>query len=253
MMPIGLAVVNLRPTWDSPDQVPSSFTCLAVHQAVLGSELRDRRPHRVYVGVARTTICGKPSLPLEISTFSLDQRWVKGAYLWSDVAESGMNLARSCRREPTSTVFLGTYEHTLDDKGRVSLPSRFRDLLAAGGDARLVVTTNVDPNACCLVAYSVPEWQAFHEKIAGLPQFEPSVIRLRRLFVAGASECPVDRQGRILIPPFHREYAALKDTVLFAGLGTTIEIWDRGAWEAERSDAKQNLSDINGALAQFGL
>ena len=62
-----------------------------------------------------------------------------------------------------------------------------------------------------------------------------------------------DRQGRILLPPFHRDYAALKDTVLFAGLGTSIEMWDRSLWQQEREAAKNQLGEINSALAQFGL
>ena len=87
----------------------------------------------------------------------------------------------------------------------------------------------------------------------GLPQFDESVIRLKRLHIAGATECSVDRQGRILIPPMLREYAGLNQSVLFAGLGTNIEIWDRPRWENERSKAKENLVEINETLARLGL
>ena len=97
------------------------------------------------------------------------------------------------------------------------------------------------------------EWQSFHEKIATLPQFDPSVVRLRRLHIAGAFECSPDRQGRILIPSFHREYAELSTQVLFAGLGTSIEVWDSARWRAEHDAAKGQLNEINAALAQFGL
>jgi MraZ protein len=150
-------------------------------------------------------------------------------------------------------MFLGTYEHNLDPKGRVQLPSRFREVLTASGDPRLVLTTNVDPSGRCLVGYSYGEWLAFQEKIASLPQFEESVIRLKRLTVAGASELTPDKQGRILIPPVLREYAALGGTVLVAGMGNCIELWDTELWRTEHERARQNLPAINATLAQFGL
>jgi MraZ protein len=152
-----------------------------------------------------------------------------------------------------SPLFLGTYEHQLDDKGRVSLPARFREALSTSGDARLVLTTNVDPGGSCLVAYPIQEWQSFQERIAALPQFDEAVIRLKRLHVAGASECAPDRQGRILIPPVLREYAGLKGQVVFAGLGANLEIWDRVRWEEERRQAKESLGAINEAIARLGL
>lgn len=150
-------------------------------------------------------------------------------------------------------MFLGSYEHLMDDKGRVSLPARFREALSTSGDARLVVTTNVDPGGQCLVAYPIKEWQAFQERIAALPQFDEAVIRLKRLHVAGATECAPDRQGRILIPPILRDYAGLKSQILFAGLGSSLEIWDRARWDEERARAKENLAEINQAIARLGL
>ena len=116
-------------------------------------------------------------------------------------------------------MFLGTYEHTLDAKGRIALPQRFRELSSGNGDARLILTPNVDPGVRCLTAYPLVEWQAFQEKIAALPQFDENVILLRRLHIAGAAECSLDRQGRILIPPLLRDYARLRNAVVFAGLG----------------------------------
>jgi MraZ protein len=141
----------------------------------------------------------------------------------------------------------------MDGKGRVSLPARFREVLSASGDSRLVLTTNVDPGVQCLVAYPILEWQAFQERIANLPQLDEAVIRLKRLHIAGASECSPDRQGRILISPMLREYAGLSGHVLFAGLGSSIEIWDRKRWEEERARAKDSLVQINEALARLGL
>ena len=150
-------------------------------------------------------------------------------------------------------MFLGAFEHTLDSKGRLSLPARYRELLAAQGDLRLIVTCNVDPGAACLVGYTPSEWSGFQQRINDLPQFDEHVIRLKRLHVAGATECVADRQGRIFLPSFLREYAALKSSVIFAGLGKQLEIWDRERWQAEREQAKKSLPEINQALARFGL
>lgn len=150
-------------------------------------------------------------------------------------------------------MFLGSFEHSIDAKGRVSLPMRFRELLSSSGDGRLVLTINVDPGGQCLVAYPIPEWQAFQERIAGLPQFDENVILLKRLHIGGASEVSLDRQGRILVPPMLREYAELRNQVVFAGLGSTVELWDRGRWEAQREVAKKSLPRINDALARLGL
>jgi MraZ protein len=141
----------------------------------------------------------------------------------------------------------------MDEKGRLSLPARFREILATLGDSRLILTTNVDPGCQCLVAYPNQEWQAFQDRIAGLPQFDEAVIRLKRLHIAGATECSPDRQGRILIPSVLRDYARLKTGVLFAGLGKNIEIWDKEHWEEERKRAKENLTSINEAIARLGL
>jgi len=150
-------------------------------------------------------------------------------------------------------MFLGSYEHVIDGKGRISIPARFREVLSTQGDSRLVVTTNVDPAGQCLVVYPIHEWQSFQQRIADLPQFDASVIRLKRLHVAGATECSMDRQGRILIPPVLRDYAGLKSHVLFAGLGSNVEIWDKERWQDERERAKQSLPEINDAIARLGL
>lgn len=140
-------------------------------------------------------------------------------------------------------LFRGTHEHAIDDKGRTSVPASFRELLAARGDAHLVVTTNLD-EAACLVAYPPGEWQALYQRIATLPRFDERAIRLRRLFVAGAAECPIDAQGRILVPPTLREYAGLARDVIWAGTGREMEIWDRRRWAEEQRRNKAERAAI---------
>src|SRR5262245_10763825 len=117
-------------------------------------------------------------------------------------------------------MFRGLYEHSIDGKGRTSLPVHFREVLAAepnGDKDSLIITTGIDR---CLVAYPLPEWRAFEAKLAGLSQFDPAVVQLKRIYVAGATECPIDKHGRLLIPPMLREYAKLEGEVVWAGMVT---------------------------------
>ena len=124
--------------------------------------------------------------------------------------------------------FTGVYQHQIDAKGRTSLPSRFREVLAAQGADKLFVTTDLFD--ACLQAYAPAQWTAFTEKVAALSQFDPSVRLLVRSFVAPAQECPVDKVGRILIPPPLREHAGLADEVTWAGTVERIEIWSPARW-----------------------
>src|SRR5258708_20307293 len=95
-------------------------------------------------------------------------------------------------------MFRGHFEHAIDAKGRTSLPSRFRDVLAATGDARLVLTPS--PFDDCLHLFPMKAWEEFEAKIAALPQFEPNVIKLRRLYVSAAVDREADKQGPVLVP-----------------------------------------------------
>src|ERR1019366_7703633 len=103
-------------------------------------------------------------------------------------------------------MFRGRYEHTIDAKGRTSVPARYRDVLDAISERRIVLTSALDP---CLAAYTMPEWTAFEERLAKMPQFDRAVQKLKRIYVSGAVECEIDDSGRILIPPVLREHAHL--------------------------------------------
>jgi MraZ protein len=147
-------------------------------------------------------------------------------------------------------VFRGRYEHQIDQKGRTSLPARFREILAARGDERVIITCGLDP---CLVAYPVAEWQAFEERLAKLPRFEPHVVRIKRLYVSGAIETPVDKNGRILLPPTLRAHAGLERDILFAGMVDHIEIWSRERFRADAQATDEERAVLAKALADLGL
>ena len=147
-------------------------------------------------------------------------------------------------------MFRGRYEHTIDAKGRTSVPARYRDALSAANERRIVVTSALDP---CLVAYAPAEWAAFEEKLARLPQFDRAVQKLRRIYVSGAVECDFDDVGRILVPPTLREHASLKKDVLWAGAGRYAELWDKEAWQRHFETTDDEKRDIASRLAELGL
>lgn len=150
-------------------------------------------------------------------------------------------------------MFRGRYEHAIDAKGRTSLPSRFRDVLVASGESKLVLTTGIDP---CLVAYPMAEWIAFEDRLARLPQFDPEVAMLRRIYVSGAVECDLDKLGRMVIPATLRDHAQLSRDGLWAGMGKHVELWAKEKFEAIRTHAladDQKRAQILRRLAELGL
>ncbi len=148
-------------------------------------------------------------------------------------------------------MFRGRYEHTIDQKGRTSLPVRYREVLASIGEKRVVLTSSIDP---CLVAYTMPEWLAFEDKIGKLSQFDRAVQKLRRIYLSGAIECEVDDSGRVLVPPTLREHAKLTKEVLWAGAGKYAELWDKKTWhEATEIASDEERAQMAARLAELGL
>jgi MraZ protein len=141
-------------------------------------------------------------------------------------------------------VFRGRYEHAIDGKGRTSLPSRFREVLVASGDERLVITTGLEPH---LVAYPWSEWLAFEDRLSRLPQFDRQVAMLRRIYVSGAVEVLPDKNGRILIPATLRAHAGLEREALWAGMGRHAELWSKSRFEALRT----SVLDDDGASVEM--
>jgi MraZ protein len=146
-------------------------------------------------------------------------------------------------------VFRSRYEHTIDAKGRLSVPARFRELLTERYDERLVVT-NFDR---CLVAYPYSEWQAIEEKLGSLSMVSPEVTAFTRFFISGATECEIDKLGRILIPQVLRDYAKLEKDVVIAGQLRKFEIWSKALWEEELNQSRAQLERLRGAVAHLGL
>lgn len=145
-------------------------------------------------------------------------------------------------------MFRGHYEHAIDAKGRTSIPARFRDVLAAENDFRLVVTPALfDP---CLHVYPMKAWEELETKIGALSQFDANVVAFRRKYLSAAVDAEIDKAGRILIPPNLREYADLEKEVLWAGMGKTAELWSRARWKNAQQMSEADLQQFKAALSE---
>jgi len=134
-------------------------------------------------------------------------------------------------------MFLGEFIHTIDEKGRLTVPAKFRADLAAG----LVVTRGIDR---CLAIYPMGEWERLAERVSALPLTDRRARAFRRLVFANASDAIPDRQGRVLIPPRLREYAGLDSEVIVTGLDTYVEVWSVDAWNQERERVEGDEADV---------
>jgi MraZ protein len=143
-------------------------------------------------------------------------------------------------------MFLGEYQHTLDAKGRVSLPAKFRAEMTGS----LVVSKGLDG---CLYVHSADEHRRFEESLISASDFDSRMRRLRRFFVAGADTVELDSAGRISLSPVLREYAGLKKDVAVTGNGNRIEIWDAEAWATYNGEAEGSIEDLAEELAKAGL
>lgn len=130
-------------------------------------------------------------------------------------------------------MLLGEYQHTLDTKGRVTIPAKLRGELAAG----LVVTRGFDKN---LVAYPLSEWEALATKIMQRPLSDRNSRDFRRRFFSNATDLVPDRQGRILLPANLREFAGIDSDVVIAGMFDHIELWDKQTWTSVRESVESN-------------
>ncbi|MBI2090595.1 MAG: division/cell wall cluster transcriptional repressor MraZ [Deltaproteobacteria bacterium] len=138
-------------------------------------------------------------------------------------------------------MFRGSYQHTVDSKGRLSIPAKFREVLLGKGDDRIVITNFVVDGARCLDVYPLDEWMRFEEQIQSKPKFERRMVLFQNYYLSGACECLVDKQGRILIPPLLRQYANLKRDVVLVSALEKFRVWDQEAWKKMFAEAEEKL------------
>jgi len=148
-------------------------------------------------------------------------------------------------------MFRGSSVHTIDSKGRIIVPARFREIIKAD-DNNGIMISRMDSG---LVAYTHTEWRKIETRILSLAEKSDNMRRFRRVFIGGAFECPCDKQGRILIPPMLRQYAELSREIVLVGVLDHFEIWSREKWEKENLHMEKDMKkeEVRNEIAKLGL
>ncbi len=150
-------------------------------------------------------------------------------------------------------MFRGRFEHTIDSKGRISIPAKFREVLLGKSDDRIVITNFVVDETRCLDVYPIDEWVQLEEEIRKKPKFDRRMVMLQNYYLAGACECAVDKQGRILIPPLLRSYAGLNRDVVLVSALEKFRVWDGEVWKKVFADSEVKLMRDPDFLGDLGL
>ena len=162
------------------------------------------------------------------------------------VVEHRSSEAKVRQNASEQHMFIGEYNHNIDDKGRLSVPVKFRGDLAKGA----VVTRGLDAS---LFLLPLEEWGKLADKLAGLPLGQANSRAFARLMLAGAMDVSLDKQGRFIIPDYLREYAGLKKKVVLVGVNTRLELWDSEAWDEYRRKTEQDAESIAEQLGDLGI
>jgi MraZ protein len=142
-------------------------------------------------------------------------------------------------------MFRGINGINVDAKGRMTMPTRYRERLLLDSHGTVVLT--IDTEEKCLLVYPLPEWESIERKLAALPSFNPAARRIQRLLIGHATDVEIDNQGRILLPPLLREYAGLDKKAVLVGQGRKFELWDESQWEGRRSRWLEEESNSDGS------
>ncbi len=152
-------------------------------------------------------------------------------------------------------MFRGLNAVNLDTKGRIAIPTRYREQLQQDCESHLVVT--IDTESSCLLLYPLYEWEIIEAKVQALPSFNQTARRIQRLLIGHATEIDMDGNGRILLPPLLRDYANLEKRTMLVGQGRKFEIWDEQQWHRERerwlSEEATNVDDLPDELKNISL
>lgn len=143
-------------------------------------------------------------------------------------------------------MFIGEYNHSLDEKGRMNMPVKFRSDLTGGA----VVTRGLDH---CLFVYPKQEWKLMASRLAALPISQKNSRAFARLMLAGAWDVMLDGQGRVMIPEYLRHYASIEKHIIVAGLYNRIEIWDEDAWREYKDTAEKGSDEIAESMGSLGI
>lgn len=143
-------------------------------------------------------------------------------------------------------MFMGEFEHNIDEKGRMIIPAKFRDELGS----TFVLTRGLDQ---CIFGYPLEEWKILENKLKMLPFTKKDARAFTRFFFSGATECQLDKQGRVNIPPTLRKYAELEKECTIIGVSNRIEIWNKEIWESYYSESEESFAEIAESLIDFEM
>jgi len=143
-------------------------------------------------------------------------------------------------------MFLGEYQHSLDAKGRIIIPAKFREELGV----KFIATKGLDN---CIFLYPLEEWRTVEDKLRALPFTRSDVRSFARFFLSGASELDMDKQGRIVLPPNLRDYAAISKDLIVIGVGSRVEIWATDSWSQYNRVAESSYEEIAENLVGLGI
>lgn len=146
--------------------------------------------------------------------------------------------------------FRGRSEHILDGKGRINIPSRFRDVLLRHYDDRLLITP---PWRKCLRVYPLSEWEKKEKALLNLDKQKPKIDMMIRYLVGGSVECQLDKNGRILIPAKHRTDIGLQNEIIMNGMITFFEVWSKETWDSESFPSEQDFIDFDETFRDLGM
>ncbi len=152
-------------------------------------------------------------------------------------------------------MFRGIHSINLDPKGRLAVPTRYRDRLQLDAAGQLIVT--IDTESACLLLYPLPEWEIIEAKLQNLPSFNPQARRIQRLLIGHATELEMDNSGRILLPSLLREHANIDKKVVLIGQGKKFEIWNEATWGEETKqwldNAPESIDEIPEEMRSLSL
>ncbi len=153
-------------------------------------------------------------------------------------------------------MFRGEYTLSLDAKGRMAVPAKYRKVLQEQYGGQLVVTKNFDLDARCLLLYPLAIWEQIENKLTEVPGLNKAGQRFKRFFVGNANDCDLDKSGRILLPATHREFSSLGKRLRLLGMVNKFEIWDEDLWQAQQQggfDLTDEDGELPGILSQLPM
>lgn len=143
-------------------------------------------------------------------------------------------------------MFIGEYRHSIDEKGRIAVPQQLRKALGK----KAILTRGLDQS---LFIYTFAEWKKLADKLASLPFSQANTRAFTRLMLAGAMDTEVDRQGRVIVPEYLRNYSGLKKNVVIVGVYNRVEVWDAARWETYRAATEKDSNAIAEKMGELGI